>query len=244
MISWERRPWDQWYLAEYMRALRGLDMTRRLLELRPLVRGGGVCRYYLARAEMDSLSGASPSLDYFAGTLTSQDDSAAADAAVWLSLLLQESLCEDSLLSLLRGAVDRVPDSEFYRSLLAERLVSSGLLEEARSHLSFMRLSGASGTSYWGACASLAEAEGDAPRRIWALTRAVETRECPGTVDDLGWALYISGRDLLRQGDLAGAEPLLRETLTLGDGSQAWYQRADSLLGLVDAYQADPAADR
>jgi len=242
--AWESRPWDSWYLGEYMKTLRALGMTVELMELDPLVRGGGVCRYYLASAELESGSGCSPSTDFLTGMLSSTDDSAAADAAVWLSLLLHDSLTQDSLISLLSGAVSRIPDDGFYRSLLAERLSESGLVEEAREQLVAMRLAGFLGSPYWEACASLAEAEGDPERRIWALRRAVESMRCPATEENLGWALYQTGRNRMREGDLEGSALLLSETATLGDTSDAWRQKADSLIALIDEFQAGAGTDR
>jgi len=241
--AWERRPWDAWYLSEYMKSLDALGMTAELLALAPLVRGGGACRYYLAKAELTSGTGASASADFLAGMLDSPDDSAAADAAVWLGILLDDSLPGDSLVALFAAAVRLVPASGFYRSLLAERLAEEGRLEEARGQIAAMRLAGFAGRGYWDACASLARAEEDAPRRIWALRRSVESMRCPSTVDALGWALFQAGRDLLREGDPEGAEPLLLESAHLEGGSGEWFARADSLLGLIHAFQ-DRAGDR
>lgn len=243
-LAWESRPWDSWYLGEYMKTLRELGMTVELMALEPFIRGGGACRYYLASVELRDGSGSSPSTDFLTGMLSSSDDSAAADAAVWLSLLLSDSLSSDSLISLLRGAVARVPDSGFYRSLLAERLSEEGLTEEAGEQVAAMRLSGYLGSSYWDACASLAEAQGDAGRRLWALRRAVESMRCPGTEENLGWGLYQTGRDLMREGDLEGALKLLLETATIGDGSEDWRQKADSLTGLIHEFQAGAGPDR
>jgi tetratricopeptide (TPR) repeat protein len=243
-LAWESRPWDSWYLGEYMKTLRELGMTVELMALEPYIRGGGTCRYYLASVELGSGSGASPSTDFLRGMLSSPDDSAAADAAVWLSLLLSDSLSSDSLLSLLRGAVARVPDSGFYRSLLAERLSDAGLTGEAGEQVAAMRLSGYFGSSYWDACASLAEAQGDAGRRLWALRRAVESMRCPGTEGNLGWCLYRTGRDRMREGDLEGALELLLETAAIGDGTEDWRHRADSLTGLIHEFQAGAGPDR
>lgn len=237
LAAWRLEPSSQWYLAEYLRALRSLEMFEEMMEYGSYVRGGGVCRYYLAAAERELSINPSPSLEYLFDTSSCGNDSAAADACIWLAILLQNELDIDSVLALVENAADRQPDEDFYRCVFAEKLAENGEIERSREQLHLIRLEGSTGFSYWQACASLAEAEEDADRRIWALRRARTSRICPESSRNLGWALYISGRNALRDGDLLLSKERLQEVFCLGDTSEIYVQKSDSLLELIDEFE-------
>lgn len=237
LAAWRTEPVKQWYLAEYLRALRNLSMFEELLAHTAYVRGGGVCRYYLAVAEREMNQHPSASLEYLLETSVADDDSAAADACIWLAILLQDKISADSILTFAATAVEKDPSSEFYRCVFAENLSRNGLLEQAREQIHWMRLKGYTGYSYWQACAELAEAEEDDERRIWALRRARQNRNCPDTSRNLGWALYISGRDALRDGDLIYSRDHLEDALQTGDSTEVYVMKSDSLLNLINEFE-------
>jgi tetratricopeptide (TPR) repeat protein len=237
LAAWRIEPSSQWYFAEYLRALRSLEMFEGLLEYEEFVRGGGVCRYYLAAAERELGIEPSPSLGYLLDTSSCGYDSAAADACIWLAILLQNEVNPDSVLTLVETAVNLQPDEDFYRCVLAEKLAENGEIERSREQLHLIRLEGSTGYSYWQSYASLAEAEEDADRRIWALRRARADRICPESSRNLGWALYISGRNKLRDGDLVLSRERLLEAVCLADTSEIYVQKSDSLLELIDEFE-------
>lgn len=243
LAAWELEPSNQWYMAEYLRALRDLGMYGEIVEAGASLRGGGTCRYYLAVAERELGMDPSPSMVYLSEACSSSSDSVAADACAWTVILLRGSLPADSVTALLRKAVEAVPSSSFYRGLLAEDLVSSGHLEAAREQLHLMRMSGFTGYGYWTALAELAEAENDTARRIWALERARATRDCPAARRDLGWALYIGGRDAAGEGETILATELLGRAISLDCPGEDFHTRADSLVRLLDEYQERTAPD-
>ncbi len=244
LIAWNLDPANQWYMAEYLKSLRNLDMYEEILAAGDMVRGGGTCRYYLAVAERELGMVPGPSMAYFAEAIHSPDDSTAADACAWTVILLRDSLPADSVTVLLSRAVEASPLRSFYRGLLAENLATSGRIEEAREQIHLMRLMGNSGYSYWTACAELAEGEEDSDRRIWALIRAREQRDCAASRRDLGWALYMAGRDAVHEGEqLLAAEYLARAT-ALNCTGEDFHIRADSLRRILDDYQEQTAPDR
>ena len=237
LAAWRIEPDNQWYLAEYIRALKSLEMYDELISFGDYVRGGGVCRYYLAVAERELGMRPSPSLEYFFTASVCDDDSAAADACAWLAILLQNEAQTDSIIVLVETAAALAPDVIFYRCVLAEKLAENGETERSREQLHFIRLEGSTGYSYWQACASLAEAEEDTERRIWALRRARSNRICPQSSRDLGWSLYFSGRDALREGDVLLSRERLSEAASLGDSSEIYVHKADSLLDLIHEFE-------
>lgn len=237
LAAWRIEPDNQWYLAEYIRALKSLEMYDELISYGEYVRGGGVCRYYLAVAERELGMRPSPSLAYFLTVSACDDDSAAADACAWLAILLQNEAEADSIIVLVETAAALQPDVVFYRCVLAEKLAENGETERSREQLHFIRLEGSTGYSYWQACASLAEAEEDTDRRIWALRRARSARICPQSSRDFGWTLYFSGRDALREGEVLLARERLLEAASLGDSSEIYVHKADSLLDLVHEFE-------
>jgi tetratricopeptide (TPR) repeat protein len=237
LAAWRIEPDNQWYLAEYVRALKNLEMYDGLIGCGDYIRGGGVCRYYLAVAERELSICPSPSVEYLITVSTCDDDSAAADACVWLAILLGNEAEADSIITLVETAAALAPDVVFYRCILAEKLAENGETERSREQLHFVRLEGSMGYSYWQACASLAEAEEDADRRIWALRRARNSRICPETSRNLGWTLYFSGRDALREGKMLLSRERLWEAVSLGDSSEIFVQKADSLLELIYEFE-------
>jgi tetratricopeptide (TPR) repeat protein len=241
MAAWTMEPSNEWFLAEFLRALRSLEMYDEALDCADLVRGGGVCRYYLADCDRRLGVHPSESMEYLLETAGSEDDSACADACIWLAVLHQDHSEGDSSILLAARAVELMPDEDFYRCFLAERLAESGDLQGAREQLHHLRLSGGTGYSYWQAMAALAEAEGDPHRKVWALRRAWTVRTCPGSGRDLGWSLYFIGRDALRAGETELARQWLVESSLMGDTSEAFVQRSDSLLELLDEFENQTA---
>ncbi|OPL17969.1 MAG: hypothetical protein AVO35_07355 [Candidatus Aegiribacteria sp. MLS_C] len=240
LAAWRAEPSNPWFLAEYMRAMRAMGMYHEVLSCSVFVRGGGVCRYYLADCEMDLGSEETPSLDYLVRE-SSGDDSAAADACIWLSIVQLGNDDPQAALSSASRAVDLVPEDAFYRCVLAQRMAEAGSLETSRDILAGLRLEGETDLSYWQACAALSSAEGDEDRVIWALRRARECRRCPGTDRELGWALYFAGRDALREGDTELCRHRLTEAAVAGDTAEVFVQRADSLLELLNEFEKGPA---
>jgi len=237
LAAWRIEPDNQWYLAEYLRALKNLGIFEELLEYGEYVRGGGVCCYYLAIAEREMGIYPSVSAGYLLETCSCGEDSAAADACIWLALLIQNDVDSDSVLALVETAVMLQPDEEFYRCVLAEKLAENGEIEQSREQLHILRLGHSDSYSFWQACATLAEAEEDTARNIWALRRARSLRNCPESSRNLGWALYIAGRDALREGDIPFSSEKLQEALCIGDSSEIYVQKSDSLLELIYEFE-------
>ncbi|MCK4807963.1 MAG: hypothetical protein KAT09_09965, partial [Candidatus Aegiribacteria sp.] len=136
--AWRIEPDNQWYLAEYIRALKNLEMYEELIDYGDYIRGGGVCRYYLAVAERELGVYPSPSVAYLLAASSCEDDSAAADACVWLAILLQNEVDADSVIVLVETAVMLQPDEDFYRCILAEKLAENGETERSREQLHFI----------------------------------------------------------------------------------------------------------
>lgn len=237
LAAWNLVPSNQWFLAEYLRSLRAMELYPQVLECSLFVRGGGVCRYYLADSEERLGLEVRPSMEYLLCASGCSDDSTAADANLWLSLIYLHREDTGAALSAASSAVRLMPEEEFYRCVLAERMAEAGSIETSRELLHGLRLDGVADRSYWQAMEALAEAESDQDRRIWALRRARECRLCPGTDRELGWALYLAGRNALRDGDTNGSRELLTEASGLGDTSEVFALRADSLLELLDEFE-------
>ncbi|MBD3278895.1 MAG: hypothetical protein GF388_11400 [Candidatus Aegiribacteria sp.] len=237
LTAWHLDPVNQWYLGEALRAMRDLELFSEMTEYADYIRGGGVCRYYLAVAERELDQEYSPSLDYFARAAGSDDDSTAADAMVWIALLTQDRAEPDTVLQLLSKAVDLMPEEDFYRCVLAGKLAEADRIESARDQLHLLRLSDQMDHSYWQAFSALSKAEGDEARRIWSLRRAMESRTDAETIRNLGWALYLAGRDRLGSGQADYSRRLLTEAAALGDTGEIYRVKADSLLGLINDFQ-------
>lgn len=240
LAAWRAEPSNPWFLAEYMRAMRAMGMDHEVLSCSVFVRGGGVCRYYLADCEIRLGLGVTPSLDYLVRE-SAGNDSASADACIWLSMVRLGTDDPQAALGLASRAVELAPGEAFYRFVLAERMAEAGSLETSRGILAGLRLEGELDHSYWQASAALASAEGDRERVIWALRRARERRRCPGTDRELGWALYFAGRDALREGDAELCIRWLTEAALTGDTTEVFVQRADSLLELLNEFQKGPS---
>ncbi|MBD3370138.1 hypothetical protein GF402_07235 [Candidatus Fermentibacteria bacterium] len=230
-------PQNQWCLGEVMRALYHLQRYDDVLACSSLIRGGGVCRYYLARVEEITGTSRGRSLGYLSETVRLGPDSAAADASSWLAVLLAGKLESDSLVGLLRLAVDLQPDVEFYRCRLAEELARAGRVDEAVMPLLPLRIDNCKSTGYWQAWAAIAEAQEDRERQLWALQRAWESRRVPSTARNLGWGLYVVARERVREGELEEARGLLLRCSAMSDSSEVFVRKADSLLELFDEYE-------
>lgn len=236
--AWSERPQSELYLGEYLRALYRLGRFREILDLEPLLRdgSGGYCRYVMARAERE-LGLPRVSTQALLQLLASDRDSVAADAALWLSILLETELEPDSLLALaLLAAGPGPPGSDMPSTRLADAYMEMGMLGEASALLSAIRLSGCCGYHYWVCASELARRELDHERRIWACRRAVECRRVPATLRSLAWALYSGGRAALRDGDLALALSRLREVSSIPEAPDDIALEADSLAALVEAF--------
>jgi tetratricopeptide (TPR) repeat protein len=233
--AWEAEPQDQWYLSELIRALAKLDLSSDIDSMIPFIRGGGPARYHAAAG------GNAASEDWLRGAALSPDDSTAADALCWLSVLAAGRGAREEALDLSREALLRRPSDPFYGSMLVERLASCGRLSEAAEHLSRLRREGAYGLSFWEASASVAREEGDQDRLIWALRRVLECRTTPGASEDLGWALFVSGLRLLSDGSCATALERIEEAESLARPGGELALAADSVAALVHEYQETAA---
>jgi len=189
-----------------------------------LVAGGGVCRFRLAQAEQRLESPGEHTL-YFHQTLDHGNDSARADAACWLSVLLPERATE-----LLGMAVELAPGESFYRTMLAGRLAQQG---DADGGFSILAPLPPQGYYYWQALARCHEAEGSADLAAEAFRQAFQARQCPSSAADLGWFLYRAGRDLVKADNCPEAAALLEEASNLWHSDSSWARASDSLLTLV-----------
>jgi tetratricopeptide (TPR) repeat protein len=229
--AWEAEPQDQWYLSELLRALARLGLSTGIDSIAPFIRGGGPARYHAAAG------GHAASEEWLRGAALSPDDSTAADALCWLSVLAAGRGCREEALDLAREAALRRPSDPFYGSMLVERLASCGRPSEASEHLSRLRREGSYGLSFWEASASVARAEGDQDRLIWALRRVLECRTTPSTSEDLGWALFVSGRRLLSDGSCTMALERIEEAESLARPGGELALATDSLAALIHEYQ-------
>lgn len=234
--AWMLEPQNQWYLAELMRTLWNLGRTGEILELRAWLRNGGPARYYAAA------SGDTDSVLWLEKAAESGCDSSAADASFWLSLLASRSGDDLEALELCRVAVLDSPGDQFYRAALVERLSRAGRIEEAAAHLAVLRRASPPGLPYWSALAALAEAEGDAERRVWASRRALETRWTAESAEGLGWALVASGMQSLRRDGPEAALEDIEEARSLALRGSRLESCADSLLGIIREFEEAASA--
>ena len=108
--AWNLQPERELFYCEYLRCLFRLGRYEDIVESGELHRGGGYGRYLIARSERE-LGLDQRSLRLLSDTLLlDPDDSVSADAALWLSILLEGEVCGDSVLSLARMAVEAAPD--------------------------------------------------------------------------------------------------------------------------------------
>jgi tetratricopeptide (TPR) repeat protein len=219
------RPGSAPVLGELLRALS--QEPDSVLKYSRLVSGGGVCRFRLAQAERKA-GVAAGHTSYLLETLGSGTDSARADAACWLSMLMP-----DSSLRLMELAVALSPDDPFYRTVLGGELASAGYPDRGLAVLEPLE---PQGYYYWQAMARCLEAADSLEAAAGAFRMAYSARRCPSAAADLGWFLYRAGRDLARQDRCAEALPLLREAAGLWHGDSAWACAAGSLAVLAEEF--------
>ena len=232
--AWNLQPDNQWFLGQYLKTLKDLNRFDEMLELSSLVTGGGSCRYYIAVAERENDT-VPLALDYFETAYRSDNDSISADAGAWLVILQRNQLSVDSISFILRDVVNKIPSSDFYRVLYAGALVESRNIDEAVVQLDILH-SGDRKYSYWQAKGTLAEYEGDAERYIWTLRRAYAVRPVPESARSLGWQLFISGYEDLRNSRLELARERLEEASKYGD-TEVFAVESDTLLLLLDEFE-------
>lgn len=223
------QPSSERCLAELLKSLSG--QPEKILEYSYLVSGGGTCRYRLARAEIDLDRQEKPSRDWLENSFESEIDSIAADAGCWLSILHG-----DAGLCYIEKSVDLMPEEEFYRSLLIEKLIDATELESAAAQFEILKNTGSAGLSFWQTTSSVLDALGDSQGAIEASRRAFELRRIPSSAADLGWKLYFYGRNLMRDGLMIDAVPHLRESSALWSNDSLWAMKSDSLLDLMNEF--------
>ncbi len=223
------QPGSEKCLSELLKSLSHRPLI--VLDYSYLVSGGGVCRYRLARAEIELELGERTSLDWLEASFCSQTDSVAADAGCWLSIIHGSSG-----LQYIERSVELMPHLEFYRSLLIGQLIRADHLEEAVSQFKILKETGTGDLYFWQTASSIYDALGDPLGSIEASRRAWELRRTPSSSADLGWKLYFHGRELMRAGELMNAVPCLRESSSLWSGDSLWAVKSDSLLDLLNEF--------
>ncbi len=219
------RPGSAPVLGEFLRALS--HEPDSVLKYAYLVSGGGVCRFRLAQAERNK-GAALGHTSYLLETLGSGTDSARADAACWLSMLLP-----DSSLKLMELAVFLAPDDPFYRTVLGGELASEGHPDRGLAVLEPLE---PEGYYYWQALARCLEAADSLEAAAEAFRTAYSARRCPAAAADLGWFLYRTGRSLVMEDRCTEALPLLREAAGVWNRDSAWACAAESLAGLAEEF--------
>lgn len=225
------QPGSERCLSELLKSLS--DHPLIVLDYSYLVSGGGVCRYRLARAEIELDIAEKTSLDWLENSFYSQTDSVAADAGCWLSIIHSSSG-----LQYIERSVELMPHVEFYRSLLIGQLIRSDNLEEAVSQFEILKEIGTGDFYFWQTASSVYDALDDPLGSIEASRRAWELRQTPSSSADLGWKLYFYGRELMRSGELMNAVPCLRESSSLWSGDSLWAVKSDSLLDLLNEFSS------
>ncbi len=223
------QPASERCLTELLKSLASQPET--ILEYSYLVAGGGTCRYRLARAEIELDLPEKPSFDWLENSFESGIDSVAADAGCWLSILYG-----DAGLRYIERSVELMPEVEFYRSLLIDKLIDDGKLEIAAAQFEILKETGSGGLSFWQTASSVHDALGDSRGAIEASRRAWEIRRTPSSAADLGWKLYFYGRELMRNGCMMDAVPTLRESSALWSNDSLWAVKSDSLLDLMNEF--------
>jgi tetratricopeptide (TPR) repeat protein len=228
--AWSLSPSRERYLAELLKSLSMSGRSDEVLALAGYVRGGGVARYYVAAA------GDAASLSYLRTAAGSEDDSTAADACCWLSILCLTRSAAESSIALLERSVSLEPADPFYRSLLIQREAEAGMLEEAMDDLAVLRMARSRDPLYWEAAASVAEAEGDDVRLAWALRRSWQARQTAESGRALGWALFSCAGRALYRGDPELAGQWLEEAAALGVDS-VLCERTTEMLGAIAEFE-------
>ena len=203
----------------------------RVLQYGYLVSGGGVCRYRLARAEIELGDTGGESVMWLLNEFEEGDSSSAADAGCWLSILFPEKGT-----AYIERSVLLAPEEQFYRCLYIERLIEEDLTERAEEEFSLLSYTSEENLGYWQTAASLYDALGDPLAAIEASGKAYDLRQVPATGADLGWRLYFHGRDLVRENRMSEAVPFLYQCADTWSSDSAWALRADSLLDLMNEF--------
>lgn len=220
-------PGNENCLGELLKALS--DSPDQVLEYSSLVSGGGVCRYRLAKAELQLNIFQGESLRRLLQRYQDGDSTAAADAGCWLSLLFPSRGLE-----YIERAVNLAPDAVFYRYILIEKLVESDMLHQAEEE--FFLLHDSCDTGFWQAAASLHQAMGEEFEAVEDLRRAYNLCRTPSTGGDLGWRLYFLGRNLAGENRIQEAVPLLIQCSGTWSRESTWAVQADSLLNQLNEF--------
>lgn len=200
-----------------------------MLEFSRLVSGGGVCRYRLAKAELQLNMFQGESLCWLLDRFENGDPLEQADAGCWLSLLFPVSGLE-----YIERAVSISPDVVFYRYLFLDKLIEADLLNRAGEEFALLKDSG--DTGFWQAAASLHGAQGLEAQAVNDLRMAYNLRRTPSRGAELGWRLYFFGSELIGENRNQEAIPLLIECSETWNSESTWAVRADSLLNQLNEF--------
>ncbi len=222
-------PGNERCLTEVLKSLS--SKPEEVLRYSSFIAGGGVCRYRLARAELQVELLETPSYLWLINSFENGDSAQMADAGVWLSFLEEENS-----LQYIEKAVALVPGESFYRSVYIGFLIDELLFENAIEQFEILKQYSESNVYFWQTASSLFQAMGDDIGAIEASRRAYECRMVPATAADLGWKLYFYGRGLLREENFSEAIPFLIESNLLWSSDSLWALKSDSLLNLLNEY--------
>lgn len=222
-------PGNERCLTELLKSLS--NRPEEVLEYSSFVVGGGVCRYRLARAELQLDMQAASSFLWLIDSFENGDSVAMADAGCWLSFLEEEGS-----LQYIEKSVLLFPDEDFYRSVYISFLIEELLLENAVAQFELLKENSDGDVYFWQTASSLFQALGDDIGAIEASRRAYECRMVPVTAADLGWKLYFFGRGLLREDNFNEAIPFLVESRALWSTDSLWAVKSDSLLNLLNEF--------
>ena len=190
-----------------------------------------MCRYRLARAELDLGSPEGESVTWLLDTFENGDSAAAADAGCWLTILFP-----GKGVRYIERSVQLAPEESFYRCLLVDRLVDENLLDRAEEEFALIDSTAASGPGYWGTASSLYEALGCDSAAVEASRIAYGMRRTPSSGANLGWLLYSYGRNLISRNLMTSAVTVLYECSDTWSPDSPWALRADSLLGDLNEF--------
>ncbi len=229
LAALELDPGNENCLAELLKAL--APRPSEVLGYSPLVAGGGVCRYRLARAELELGQLSGPSVMWLLENYENGDPAVAADAGCWLSVLFPERG-----LPFISRAVELMPGEGFYRSILVDRLLEEGMTDEALLHFQELSAMGEEDFHYWQTASSVYLALENHDLALEASRKAFSLRMTPSSGADLGWLLYFRGRDLVRENRMSDALPYLIEASSVWNEDSSWALRADSLIDLMNQF--------
>lgn len=222
-------PGNESCLGELLKAIS--HDPERVLGYSYLVAGGGVCRYRLAKASIQTGDVGGESVLWFLDRFENGDSASSADAGCWLSILFPAKG-----LQYIERSVELMPCEQFYRCLLIEKLIDSGFIERAVAEFALLSENCEENTGYWQTAASVHEALSEPLAAIEDSRRAYQSRRDPSTGADLGWRLYFYGRDLVRENLISAAVPVLQQCSLVWSSDSAWALRADSLLNLMNQF--------